>query len=165
MANKKIIDYGDELVNWKISEFDKHDHGKQWYIIASVIATALLIYSFVAGNFLFAVIMVLGATIVILHDSHEPEIVHFSVTDEGLIIGQKFIDFDDIKNFSIIYKPRADVKKLYFEFKNVLRPRLSVELNDINPLKIREILLHYLQEDLERDAEPLSESLGRLFKI
>ena len=70
-----------------------------------------------------------------------------------------------IKNFSIIYKPKDEIKNLYFEYKNPIHPRLSIPLLDKNPLQIREYLLKYLAEDLDRTDQPVSEALGRLFKL
>ena len=91
--------------------------------------------------------------------------VKISLTDEGVIVGKKFYDYDEIKDFSVVYKPRQEVKNLYFEFKSFLRPRLSIPLENKNPLLIRKNLLKYLPEDLDRTDQPLSEGLGKLFKI
>ncbi|OGF41666.1 hypothetical protein A2477_03470 [Candidatus Falkowbacteria bacterium RIFOXYC2_FULL_47_12] len=153
------------LASWVVPEYEKHERSKTWYIIAAIVTVIVLLYALWSANFLFVVIIVLAAMVTMLHDGSEPDAVGFAIADEGLIIGKKFIDYDELKNFSIIYKPRQGVRKLYFEFHNVLRPRLSIGLDNMNPLKIRDILLNYLQEDLERENEPLSEQLGKLFKI
>ena len=163
--NPEKVDFGDEIMSWKIPEFDKHKREMGWYFIASIVAILLLIYSFFSGNFLFAVIIIIAALVIILHDGREPMMISFSITDEGVMVGKKFHDYDDLKDFSIVYKPRQSIKNLYFEFKNVIRPRLSVPLLKMNPLPIRKILLKYLPEDLERTDQPLSEFFGKLFKL
>ncbi len=166
MAKKEEkIDYGDQIISWKIPEFDKHKREFGWYITASIIAIFLLIYSFFTSNLLFAVIIIIAALVIILHDGREPILINFSLTDEGVIVGKKFHDYDELKDFSIVYKPRQNIKILYFEFKNVIRPRLSIPLIKTNPLPIRKILLKYLPEDLERTDQPLSEFLGKSFKL
>ena len=164
-AQKMPITTDNILTSWVVSEYAKHERSKTWYIAAAIITAVVLFYALWSANFLFVVIIVLAVMVTMLHDSSEPNAVGFAIADEGIIIGKKFIDYDELKNFSIIYKPRQGVKQLYFEFHNVLRPRLSIGLDNMNPLKIRDILLNYLQEDLERENEPLSEQLGRLFKI
>ena len=167
------------LASWVVPEYEKHERSKTWYIIAAIVTVIVLLYALWSAAAPGAVIpvltlgipgsapaaIVLAAMVTMLHDGSEPDAVGFAIADEGLIIGKKFIDYDELKNFSIIYKPRQGVRKLYFEFHNVLRPRLSIGLDNMNPLKIRDILLNYLQEDLERENEPLSEQLGKLFKI
>ncbi len=162
---EQTIDYGDEIIGWKIPEHDKHDRSKSWYIIASTVVILLLIYSFWTANFLFAVIIIVASLVTILHDGREPKMVHFSITDEGIIIGRKFYDFDEISDFSVVYKPKQGVKNLYFEFKSAIKHRLSVPLLDMNPLLIRENLLKYLKEDLERTDQPTSEGIARMLKL
>jgi hypothetical protein len=148
-----------------VPEYDKHERNRNWYIISAIVGLIFLIYSFFSGNFLFAAIIIIGAWVVIIHDGQEPMMVNFVITDEGLIVGRKFFDYDVLKDFSIVYKPNQNLKNLYFEFKNVVKPRLSIPLGNINPLPIRENLLKYLPEDLERIDQPLSEALAKMFKL
>lgn len=157
--------YGKEIVDWNIPEYYKHKRGAGWYIMAGIIDLVLIFYAFSTDNFLFAVIVIIASFIIILFDSNDPEEINFRITTIGIIIGNKFYDYDEIKNFSIIYKPNEEIKKLYFEFKNVITQRLFIPLEDQNPLQVRNILLKYLSEDLDRDGEPLSEAFSRTFKI
>ncbi len=159
------IDQGDEIISWQVPEYEKHERNKSWYILAGVIGLLFLIYAIYTKNFLFAVIIIVVALIIILHDSREPDLIKVSITDEGMIVGRKFYDYDEIKNFSIVYKPKQEVRNLYFEFKSALRQRLSIPLGDMNPLSIRENLLKYLPEDLDRTDQPLSEGLAKMFKL
>jgi len=158
-------DYGKKIISWQVPEYDKHERGQGWYIISAICGLLFLVYSFMSGNFLFAAIIIIGALIIIMHDGREPVKVDFSITDEGIVVGKRFYDYDEIKDFSIIYKPHQEVKNLYFEFKSVIKPRLSIPLNDLNPLPIRENLLKYLPEDLERTDQPVSEALAKMFKL
>ena len=161
----KTIDYGKKIVSWKVPEYDKHQREKNWYVVSAAVGLIFLIYSFFSGNFLFAAIIIIGALVIMIHDGQEPMAVDFMITDEGLIVGKNFYDYDVLKDFSIVYKPRENIKNLYFEFKNAIRPRLSIPLKGMNPLPIRENLLKYLPEDLERTDQPLSEALAKMFKL
>jgi len=157
--------YGNILYSWIISEHEKHYRESSWFIIAGAISFILLIYSIYTSNFLFALIIMITAFVIILNEGKEPLKLKFFITEDGIIVGRKFYDYDEIKDFSIIYKPREDIKRLYFEFKNSFRPRLSIPLLKNNPLPIRDTLLKYLKEDLERTSEPLSEAISKLFKL
>ena len=161
----KITESGNKIVGWGIPEYNKHQRTQRWYIISAIVGILFIIYSFFTGNFLFAAIVIIGALVIMIHDSQDPMIINFSITDEGLIVGKKFYDYDVIKDFSIVYKPNQDIKNLYFEFKNAIKPRLSIPLDNMDPLPIRENLLKYLPEDLERTDQPLSEALAKLFKL
>lgn len=161
----KTTNYGQKIMSWRVPEYEKHERGRGWYILAIIFGLIFLAYSLTSGNFLFAAIIVIGALVIILHDGREPMLVDFSLTDQGIIVGQRFYDYDEIKDFSIIYKPHQEVKNLYFEFKSIIKPRLSIPLDNLNPLPIRENLLKYLPEDLERTDQPVSEALAKLFKL
>ncbi len=158
-------EYGQEIFSWQVPEYEKHARGKYWYFGASLTALLLVFYAVWTSNFLFAAIILVGSIVIFLNDIRQPELVRFSITNEGLLVGRRFYDYDEIKDFSLVYKPKQGVKNIYFEFKNRLKPRLSIPLLDINPLPIRENLLRYLTEDLERTDQPTSEALGRMFKL
>jgi len=162
---EKTTDSKDDIISWEVREYEKHNRARAWYVIAILIVFLLLLYSFFTSNFLFAFIIVLASLVFIMHEGQAPGNVKISLTDEGVIIGRKFYDYDEIKNFTIIHKPRLEVKNLYFEFKSVLRHRLSIPLEKMNPIVIRENLLKYLPENHERTDPPLSEGIAKLFKL
>ncbi len=157
--------YGNIYAQWQVEEFDKHERSKNWYIAAITVAFVLMLFAFLTGNFLFAVIIIIASLIIILHDGQTPDQVRFFIADDGVNIGRRFYEWDEIKNFSIVYKPRQKIKKLYFEFKSFLIHRLSVDLHDQDPVSIRKHLVQYLPEDTERTDLPLSEVLAKIFKI
>ena len=163
--SQEKVDYGEEIISWQVPEYDQHQRNLGWFILAGLFGIIFIIYSLVSANYLFAFIIIIFSLILILTHGQEPIEVIFSLTDEGVKVGKKFFDYDEIKDFSIVYKPKQGIKNLYFEFKNVIRPRLSIPLLDHNPLSIRKDLLKYLPEDLERTDQPLSEFLAKLFKL
>lgn len=154
-----------EITSWYVPEYTKHEKSKNWYIFYSIVAFLLILYSFFSGNFLFAVIIIIGAIVIVLRDGQNPPMVKISLEPEGITVGKKFHDFDEFKNFSIVYKPKEEIKNLYFEYKNSIKPRLSIYLENNNPLLIRKNLLKYLPEDLDRTDQPLSEALAKIFKL
>jgi len=155
----------EKIINWKITEYEKHYRSKKWYIVAIAFAFSLLLFSFFTSNFLFAVIILITTIIIILHEGQTPALINILIESEGIIIGKKFYDYDELENFSVIYKPKQDIKKLYFEFKNTMYPRISISISDIDPVLIRKTLLKYLPEDLERTDQSFSENLAQILKI
>jgi len=88
----------------------------------------------------------------------------FAIYERGLRVGEKFYDFKEIKDFYEIYEP-PEVKNLYFDFYSWVQPRLQIPLQSKNPVRVREILLDYLTEDLDQENEPFSDAMGRMFKL
>ncbi len=152
-------------ISWQVPEYEKHERGQMWYIIAGTIAGIGLLWAVFSYNFLFALVIILAAIIIVLTDGRHPDLITVKLDGDGVQIGSKFYDYDEIKNFSVIYKPKIGVKNLYFEFKNPLKHHLSIPLQKTNPLLVRQFLLKYLEEDLERTDPPLSEQLAKLLKI
>ena len=162
---KDNLQEGIEEISWKVPEFEKHERSKNWYIIAGLIAVFLLIFAIFTSNFLFAIIIITATLITIIHDGKNADLVDIIIDNDGIVIGRKLYEYDDLKNFSVLFKPREELKNLYFEFNNPAKQRLSIPLFDNDPLQIRDFLLKYLPEDLERTNMPLSENISKLLKI
>lgn len=156
---------GDEIISWEIAEYKKHERSKAWYVLASIIALIFMLFALFRQNFLFAIFIIIVSIIIILNEKQEPAKIKVTFTDNGLWVGKSFYDFDDFKNFSIVYKPDQNIKNLYFEFDNFAKQRLSLSLEDINPIKIKNLLAPILEEDTDRKDPPLSEKLTDLFKL
>jgi len=151
-------------IQWKISEYRQHDRPKTWYIIAISILALLLLYAVLAANFLFAVILIISGITFAFFDRRQAPEIDFAILENGIGIGQALYSYGSFKSFWIYYEP-SESKQLFFEFKNKLRPGLSIPLENKNPLKIRAILLKYLPEETTKENEPLSEQLIRLLKL
>ena len=157
-------DLGKILAEWQFPEFVKYKRSRNWYITAGIMVALLLIYSAVTANILFAMIIIIASIIFIINQKRDPQMVSFKISEEGIVVDETLYEWSEIKNFWIIYEP-PKVKNLYFEFKSRLLPRLPIPLQHQDPVKIREILLDYIDEDIEREGEPISDGIGRALKI
>jgi len=160
----EIIGFGNPLVSWEVDEYEKHDRPVRWYIFVSVIAVGLIIYALFTANFLFAVIILMIGIISYLSGFREPRRLSISVTDNGLVVGKRFYPYKDIKNFSVIYEP-PEVKVLYIDCHSVWHPLLSIPLEQVDPNDVREAMLPYLIENLERTEETLTDLISRVYKL
>jgi len=159
---ESIADYGETFFSWNFYEFENYQRSTAWFIWAAIIFVGLMIFSIVSRNLLFALFIILTALVLLVLNRNNRSI-DCKITEDGIIVGNKFHDYKQLKNFYIIYQP--PVKKLYFDFKNLLAPRIPIDLQNQDPVKIREILLKYLDEDLTKENEPLSDQFGRFFKL
>jgi len=162
MAEDKIY-IGKAIFSWQIKEYEGGKKSNRWFLIIGLICFALIILAIFTANFLFAIIILLFVFVVVLREFYIPEYFTFKITDSGIVIGSKFYSFKDIKNFFVVYEP-PDSKYLYFRLKSV-SPLLSINLDDQNPIKVREYLLQYLEEDLDREEEAFADTINRLLKL
>lgn len=162
---------GTILKEWVIKEYTQHVRGQAWFVVSGLVALVLIVLSlwtpnfiFERPNFLFAEIIVLAAVVVMLWHHREPPNLAVVLFEDGVAIGETFFPYRELGQFWIIYEP-PHVKTLYFHFRSTIRPRLPIPLEDENPLDIRQILLQYLPEDLERESEPTSDALSRILRL
>lgn len=166
-----------KYIRWAVPEYRRPERSKYWYTIAGIIALICLFLCFFSfegwslvflgarSNFLFALIIIAATIISILNENRPTIMVNVELGPEGVRVGQSFYDYDELKNFCVLYKPKMSLKNLYFEFKASLRPRLSLPLRRLDALTVRNFLVRYLDEDLERTNPPLSEQLTKLLKL
>jgi|WetSurMetagenome_2_1015567.scaffolds.fasta_scaffold140601_2 hypothetical protein len=163
LANEDV-NYGQIIFQWVVKEYEKHERGKKWYIIAGLLAAALLVCAVLTGNYLFTLIIALAFIILFLQDLQQPIEVPFAIAETGIIVGNKFYSFSDFTNFWLIYNP-PEVKNIYFLSNNLIKHRLQIPLMDNDPRPIRDYLAKFIKEDLEQEEEPLSDRLGRVLKL
>lgn len=156
--------HGRVLLAWETVDRPRYERGRLWYAVMGLAGLALLLYAVITANFLFALIIIMFALVLYVSSLGEPRPVNMSITEDGVEIGQMFYPFREIDRFWFYYEP-PEVKSLYLEFKNLIQPRLTVHLMDQNPNAVRGILSQFLKEDVSRTDEPLSEMIGRMFKI
>ena len=157
-------EHGKILAQWSFPEYTRPERSKSWYFWFIIFVILLLLYSLITVNFLFAVIVIMAAIIVLIRGRTEPNQVDFAILEDGRMVEDKFFGYETIRYFYILYKP-PELKNLYLEFKSVLKPRLIIPLENQNPLNIRDILNGHLEENLEKEEEPASEAFRKVLKL
>jgi len=156
-------DYGQVFFSWEIPEFSEFSRSALWYIAVVVIGLILVILSIWTANYLFALIIILSAFIVFLRSYRKPGNILFQITEDGILIGNQFFNYDQLRNFYIVYDPPV-VKKLFF-YPRGINPVISIPLFDKNPLLIRQKLMEYLKEDIERKTQSIDDQLETILKL
>lgn len=162
-VEQTLIENQDKFV-WEAPSFRKYHRGSGWYLALTLVAVFLIAYAVWTANFLFAFIIFLSAILLLLAGNQEPKNVLIQIGDNGIVWDGKLHLFQDLQNFSIIYEPPVS-KILYIEPKSSVIPRLSINLEEQDPVELRTHLLRYLREDLDLQGEHLSDIVGRLLRI
>ena len=156
----KNIVTGTILYTWQVPEYEKHERPTRWYVIMVIVGLLLVGYGLFTNNFLFALIIVLFAIIVFLQSHQEPHWIPFSITDLGVMVNNRFYSYSELSDFYVIYNP-PEVKTLFLEPESSFRPRIRVSLMDMDPNEIKFTLRQYLDENVEKEQEPLSDQVAR----
>lgn len=161
---QEIIDAGVPLLSWESWEFPLVARSTRWYVVASVVGLGLMLYALLTANFIFGVIVLMFACIILLRDIKKPSRIPVHITTVGLVFGDDLYKFEDIRDFSLTYDP-PNVQNLYIAFHGRFQPLLSIDLEDLNPNDVRQTLLPFVFENLEREGESLTDMLRRVYKL
>jgi hypothetical protein len=93
-----------------------------------------------------------------------PRRIDVVITEQGVAIGERFYEFKKIRDFSLAYQP-PEIKILYLDFTSPLNPLLSIPLEETDPNDVRDALLGYCRENLDRTEETLTDRLRRVYKL
>ncbi len=161
----------DVLFQWEFSEYHQHEKTGLWYLLAGIVTAALFVWATFTANYLFGIIVILTVFIIFLHDARSPERMRFIVTARGIEYGLKEIPestrvlrWKELEHFWIIYEP-PHVKSLYFHRKTFWAPTLVIPLEKQDPVKVRQVLKKYLDEDTTQEHEPFADLLRRVLHL
>ena len=155
MPNEKDI-----LASWTAPEYQHFEKTGVWYFGLFGLSGLLILWSILSKNYLFTLIVAMATVIIYMLNQKGPQTLKITITPDGVKINDRLFSFDeDLKKFWVIYKPTENVKTLNLDQKG-LRPTLVLQLENQNPLAIREILLKYLEEDVNREEGGI-DKLGR----
>ncbi|MFH1405516.1 MAG: hypothetical protein ABIH21_05510 [Patescibacteria group bacterium] len=155
---------GEVLVRWEVDEYPKHQRSALWFTISGIIGIVLIIYAIVTANFIFAVIILMIGVIMVASSMKEPDKLNVVITNTGIVIGDLFYSYVGIRDFSLVYNP-PHTKLLYLDFVTAWRPMISVPLENVDPNEVRERLIPFCIENLERSEERIIDIFRRRYKL
>jgi hypothetical protein len=159
-----VTEFGRIMLAWEVDEYPNHDRSRTWYVLGAIISVALIVYAIATANFLFAVIILMCGLITLISTFQPSNKIQVALTTMGVLIGEAFYVFKDIKDFSLVYEPPT-IKLLYLDFQKPWRPLLSIPLEETDPNQVRECLLPFCLENLERTEETLTDAVRRVYKL
>ncbi len=92
----------DALFTWHGREYDHNPKDSDWYWSVGIIAVAGTIAAVLFGNYLFALLIIVAAGAIALHAAKEPPLHEFSLTPQGIIIGDRLHPFSAMLSFCVL---------------------------------------------------------------
>ncbi len=147
--------------NWRAPEFDySFDKGLNLLFFGVVLIIGGIVTAFFK-NFTFAALLILSGALVVSYAFKLPREVNLAATSRGIKVGNRLYLFEDLKSFWIHYDPPF-AKELILESRKAFVPHIRAPLGDVEPLRLREILLRFLKEDKHEDSlsDTISKTIG-----
>lgn len=150
-------------IAWDAPEFVHYPKNIWWYVFLIVVGLGFVIFFSFQKDFLTAGLFFLLLVIIIYYGKATPRLLHIEITTHGIKINDNRLSYQQIKSFWLVYDPPT-VKTLNFETTANFNRFLTLQLGEQNPLPVRELLLEYLAEDLDR-GEQTVDKISRNLKF
>jgi len=93
----------DSVITWEASEYIHHQKSLSWYLRLTGIAIVLgLISYFVVGDFWSLLLILVMYLTIAIYAKREPRVLRYSVSHEGVTIGERHFGYDQFSSFSVM---------------------------------------------------------------
>lgn len=150
------------LLSWQSTkEVQKKD--LKWYSLVGFVILFPVIYSIWVQDWFVLIIITIILPVIFFHQKNRGIInASYKITPLGIYENEKFYPFSEVHSFWIVFNQR--VKTLNVVFMKKYLPQLSIDISNIDPLKIRAALSKKIPEQ-EKRGEGLIDYLIRIFDL
>lgn len=105
-------------IYWEAPEHKHIEKTNDWYWVLGIVVCAGSVISFIFGNVLFGIVILLAGIATVIVSQHPPHIIPFEVDNRGIRVG------------NLLY-PYATLESFYLDEENTLNPQLIVKSKKI----------------------------------
>lgn len=149
-------------LRWNAYEHEHIERGSDWFWALGIVAVSAAITSILFHDFLFAILILLGAAIFGLLANVPPELVRFEVSDRGVRIGDTLHRYDEIISFWV-EDEKGPHPQLLVDTTKPMAPNLIIPIHDVDPHTVRLFLREHAQEVPMK--EPFAHKLLEFFGL
>lgn len=93
----------DSMVTWEASEYINHQKSPTWYLAltGATLVLGAVLYLLLRDIWSLVVLLVMYAAITV-YARREPRVLRYSVSTEGVSIGERHFTYDQFKSFSVM---------------------------------------------------------------
>lgn len=147
---------------WTAYEHSHTDKGSDWFWAFGIVAVSCAIVAVLFKNFLFALLILIGAFTLSLLSSRTPEKRTFALTPRGVMIDDALYPYEMLAAFWI-HDRDTDHAQLIIDARRFMTPHIISSLEDVDTEAVHEYLLAHLPE--EEIFEPLGQRILEKFGI
>ncbi|MBI5816923.1 MAG: hypothetical protein HZB09_00660 [Candidatus Yonathbacteria bacterium] len=140
---------------WSALEYPIREKTTDWYWALGIMAIAGAVASYILGNILFSILILLGAFTVASYGARKPHMVEFEIDRRGIRSGTTLYPHSSLASFWIV--EGVEESKILLQSGKIFMPYIIIPLGEENPEMVREVLLNYLKE--EEHAEPFAQRI------
>ena len=136
-------------IRWQALEYERRERSSDWFWGLGLLMIVGSILSLIFGNFLLAIIILLGGGILLKQNKSEPMMIDFEAGPEGIKAGRTFYPYKNLDSFWITTE---GTPKLLLESKRSFLPLIDLPLGGTDP----KTLYNYLSKKLKAEEHEKS---------
>lgn len=153
---------GTTLLKWTAAEYEYHEKGPVWRLLAIIAIMGLILYGIIADSYAFSFVIALFAGVYFI--THKPpRNVEVKVTDMGIVVDDRFYEYSNMRHFWILLRS-DDVATFNVRLIKNLVKELSIFMGDQDPAELREVVSRFIPEITGKE-EHFSDWLTRKLKL
>jgi len=141
----------DVLYSWDAPEFLYHEKSLLWHVVVYSILLLFVGLMFLLKQWVAIPVFLLIAILIYQYAEVKPKNVAIAITNLGVIVGDKFYPFSEIKSFWVLYNP--PIKQVSFELTKRFSPVISVSAEGVDLGIIKDIISSHVVEDDTRTED------------
>jgi len=142
---REIVNPASVIYKWRALEHEIQEKDKKWYLVTGLILAAIILYAIFTDGLIMAITFILIGVVGYIVLNKKPREINFYITDDGVVADREIYEFEEVTSFWIFYEING-MKVISLHTKNKFMPFVHIPLGKEDPVKIREILLNYLEE-------------------
>jgi len=159
----QIDDFADQYItSWVAPEFYYHEKSTWWHVIVYGTLLSLIVVSAFLAQWIAILVFLLLGVIIYQYADIKPRDVEIILTNVGVKVGEKFYPYNEIATFWVIFNP--PVKHLNFQLTKRFSPVISLQLENMDPTLVKEVLREHILEDPDR-KEDLIDVFSRFIRF
>lgn len=136
-------------LEWTAHEYEHKERSADWYWAAGIVTAALALASFLFGNVIFGILILLSAFSLALFVNRPPENLPITLSEFGIAKGQTLYPMETLHSFWI--DTEHPHKKILLRSQKAMMPLIVIPLSDeVDPERLRQLLLKILPEEYQR---------------
>jgi hypothetical protein len=148
------------FIRWEAPEFYHNPKSSDWFWALGIISISIVILTFIYGNILLGIIILIGTVGIYMHADRQPIMREIELNEKGIRIDKRFYSYRTLDSFWLeTHEVEHDefgnliFAKLLIKSKKTFMPLIVIPVEYPDLEEIREFLSIFIEE--EEHHEPL----------
>ena len=135
------------IAEWEGKEYEHNPKSADWYWVLGIAAVAGMVASILFGNYLLAVLIIIGTVAIALHAAKVPSLHQFRLVEQGLMVGDVLHPFEQMESFTVLEDIAGELPPLLsIKTENWHSPHLVIPLEGVDADMVYAYFLHHVDE-------------------